>query len=217
MKLLLTSGGISNKSIELALEDLAGKPLKKLNVAFIPTASHWESGDKSWLIGDLVICQRIFKSVDIVDIAVLPQEKWKDRLSDADVIFIEGGNTGFLSYWMYKSEFNIYLDKILSQKIYVGVSAGSMIIGKNILLDYSELLYGEVTEKWMNERSIPILNFSIIPHYKSNYFVNINDFNLQKIIKETGEVIYALDDNSAIKVEDEKIEVISEGEWKKFK
>ncbi|MCK4636168.1 MAG: Type 1 glutamine amidotransferase-like domain-containing protein [Candidatus Moranbacteria bacterium] len=216
MKLLLTSGGISNKLIEKSLESLADKPLKELNVAFIPTASHWEEGDKSWLITDLVICLKIFKSVDIVDISILPKKKWKNRLDVADVIFIEGGNTGFLSYWVYKSEFNVYLEEIFSQKIYVGVSAGSMIMGKNILLNYSKLLYGEATEKWMNERSISVLNFSIVPHYKSNYFTNINDANLQKIAKDTGEMIYALDDNSVIKVVDEKIEIVSEGKWKKF-
>lgn len=54
MKLLLTSAGITNKSIAKAVLDLTGLPAKEIKLVFIPTAANVEEGDKEWLIDDLV-------------------------------------------------------------------------------------------------------------------------------------------------------------------
>lgn len=40
MKLLLTSSGNTNKSIEKALLELLGKPFTKANLTFVPTAAN---------------------------------------------------------------------------------------------------------------------------------------------------------------------------------
>ena len=53
MKLLLTSGGITNKSIADALFELVGKKPEDTALVFIPTAANVETGDKSWFINDL--------------------------------------------------------------------------------------------------------------------------------------------------------------------
>ena len=69
MKLLLTSGGITNELIAMALFDLVGKKPEDTLLAFIPTALNVEVGDKSWLINDLVnLKKQNFKSIDIADI-----------------------------------------------------------------------------------------------------------------------------------------------------
>jgi dipeptidase E len=217
MKLLLVSAGISNKSIEKSLENLADRPLKELKVAFIPTASHGVLGDKSWVIRDMVICQKLFKSIDIVEITVLNQAEYLNRLKKVDVIFTGGGNPGFLSYWMNKSGLNIELKNLLKDKIYIGSSAGAMIITRNIFLDQLDYLYNLdfVMNKSLNQ-PLKLVDFSIIPHYNDDDFPNINDENLQELADKTGETIYALDDDSAIVVDGKKIEVISEGKWRKF-
>jgi dipeptidase E len=99
MKLLLTSAGITNKSIADALLDLAGKPFEETSVAFVPTASNVEKGDKGWLIDNLVQLQRLnFKQIDIVDISAVPENIWKPRLEEADILFFGGGNTYCLLY-----------------------------------------------------------------------------------------------------------------------
>ena len=46
MKLLLTSGGLTNKSIVKALFDLVGKKPEDTSLVFIPTASNVEMEDK---------------------------------------------------------------------------------------------------------------------------------------------------------------------------
>ncbi len=214
MKLLLTSEGITNYSIEQALRSLSDKPLKELQCAFVPTASHWIKEDKSWLITDLKKCHELFKSVDIVDIAILSKANLHKRLSQTDLIFMEGGNTFFLMHWIHKSKLVSDLKEILKDKIYVGASAGSMVATQDLFLSDSEITYGqEFIEK---EEPLNLVDFCILPHYKSINNFNVNEENLEKLAKETGQTIYALDDDSAIKIVDGDIEVISEGDWKKF-
>lgn len=104
MKLLLTSAGLSNESIIKAFFDLVGKSAKEIRVAFIPTASNIETGDKWWLIKDLSTLQGMgFAQLDIVDISAMPKVAWQPRLEEADVFFFGGGNTFYLMHWIRKS------------------------------------------------------------------------------------------------------------------
>ena len=57
MRLVLTSGGISNKSIENELRNIIDKDFKDLKMLFCITASNYEGGDMNdWLIDDLFDC-----------------------------------------------------------------------------------------------------------------------------------------------------------------
>ncbi|HOX10554.1 MAG TPA: Type 1 glutamine amidotransferase-like domain-containing protein [Candidatus Moranbacteria bacterium] len=217
MKLLLTSGGLSNKSIIDALLELTEKPFSELDLAFIPTASNVEEGDKDWLIDDLITLKNLgFKQIDIVDISAIPQDVWKPRLEEADVLFFEGGNTFHLMYWLEKSGLKELLTEMLKTRIYVGVSAGSMVACRNLDLSTSERLYSEAVEEYAKDEGMGFVDFLIRPHLNSPYFPNVNLENLEKMSKELPETFYAIDDNTAIKIVDGKMEVISEGVWKKF-
>jgi len=131
MKLLLTSAGITNKTIKHAMQDLLGKSFKTLSVAFIPTAANVESGDKAWLIDNLNEFKQLgIASLDIVDISALPKDIWEHRLSQAQVLIFGGGNTYHLMYWLEKSGLKKLLPKLLESKVYVGISAGSMVTTK---------------------------------------------------------------------------------------
>ena len=101
MKLLLTSAGLTNQTIVKALDELVGKPLDQLKIAFIPTAANLEEGDKCWLIDDLRRLSFLkFKEIDIVDISALPKEIWLKRLKKTNILFVEGGNTYHLIHWL---------------------------------------------------------------------------------------------------------------------
>lgn len=219
MKLLLTSGGLLNQSIINALLDLTGKPFAELNLAFIPTASNVEKGDKKdWLIEDLIICKNLgFKSIDIVDISALSKEMWQPRLEEADVFFVEGGNTSYLMHWMEKSGLKELLPKMLETKVYVGVSAGTMIACKHLDVNQSESLYSEdVLKDYQNNEGLGWVDFLIRPHLNSPHFPGMTLESLEPLAKELPETFYAIDDESAIKVRDGSVEVISQGQWKKF-
>jgi dipeptidase E len=216
MKLLLTSAGFTNKTIENALVNLAGKPCNELDLAFIPTAANVEEGDKGWLIDDLNVCKNLFKSVDIVDFSAVPLDVWKKRFESVDVLLFGGGNTFHLMYWMEQVQMKQYLDELLKTKIYVGISAGSMVAANNLAMSQSARLYSEEMGKLEKDQGLGYVNFHIRPHFHSPHFPKITEEYLQEAVKELSEPIYALDDLSAIQVVDQDIKVISEGEWKLF-
>jgi len=218
MKLLLTSAGLANDSIVKALSNLVQKPFSELKIAFIPTAANLEEGDKQdWFIKDLINLKELkFNSVDIVDISALPKEIWLERLKEADVLYVEGGNTYHLMYWFNQSGLSEILPELLKTKIYVGVSAGTVVATpsiinarseKQLLLDIKEIAYNN---------GLSLVNFMIEPHINSVWFKDSTFDNLEKRSKEYKYPIYCLDDNSAIKIDGDKVEVISEGEWKLF-
>ena len=216
MKLLLTSAGISNKSIEKALLDFMEKPFSELNLAFIPTASNVEKGNKDWLIKDLQICTELgFKQIDIVDISALPKEHWEPRLNEADVLMFEGGDTYYLMHWVDKSGLKDLLPEMLKTKVYIGISAGSMICCPKI--HAGEKLYSSEKERYKrDEKALGLVDFYIEPHLNSPWFPEVKDEFLKEIAEKVKEPMYAIDDNTAIKVTDEKVEVITEGKYIRY-
>ena len=218
MKLLLTSAGLSNKSISKALLELAGKPFKELKLAFIPTAANVEKGDKDWLIKDLINCKNLgFASIDIVDISAVPRDVWEPRLNEADILLFGGGNTFHLIYWIRKSGLEDILPKLLTNKIYVGISAGSMVTSHSLSVSASErLYYSEGVGEHKDEKALGFVNFHVRPHFNSPDFPNLRKEPLEEIAKELKEPMYAIDDQTAIKVVDGKVEVVSEGEYLEF-
>lgn len=217
MKLLLTSGGLTNKSIVNALKDLAGRPFSELKLAFIPTASTVEEGDKQWLIQDMVNCSKLgFKIIDIVDFSTLPQDIWQARLEQADILLFGGGNTFHLAYCLKKTGLKKLLYKMLETKVYVGISAGSIIASKSLKFSKSKRLYSTTTGGYKGNAGLGLVDFYIQPHLNSSFFSSIKIDNVQKEAWEVAETVYALDDNSAVKVDADNISVVSEGQWKKF-
>jgi dipeptidase E len=214
MKLFLTSAGISNPTIAKALEDLLGKSTIGAKLAFIPTAANVEAGDKSWMIDDLNNFKKAGFEVDIVDISAVSKKIWLPRLKDAELLFLGGGNSSHLMYWVKQSGLQEELPLLLESRIYAGISAGSCIAGPTI--DNSvQNLFGETYELEIKE-GLGLVNFQFIPHLNSPSFDKIREKYLKEASKELTESVYALDDNSALKIVDKNVEIASEGVWKKF-
>lgn len=214
MKLLLTSGGITNKSIANALFDLVGKKPEDTSLVFIPTASNVEKGDKAWFIDDLVnLKKQNFKSIDIADISALEEKIWRSKLEEADVLFFEGGNTYHLMEWINKSGLVPLLPELLKTKVYVGLSAGSMVTNPDLALKISQTIYEEDLDRTEDMTGLNFVDFYFLPHLNSPYFKKLRENNIREAVKGMKEKIYALDDDSALKIVNGKIEVISEGKW----
>lgn len=216
MKLLLTSEGLTNKSIIKALADLCRKPFDELNVAYVPTAANVEAGDKGFMIKALVDCQNMgFKSVDIVDISAIPVDMVKKRLEEAHVLFFGGGNTSHLMYWILKSGLKENLHWLLKTRVYVGESAGSMVASRNLIMADAPILYREDSNADRMEGA-GLIDFNIRPHFNSDNFPHVTEENLDVIAKNVKDTIVAIDDQTAIKVIDGDMEVVTEGELKRF-
>lgn len=218
MKILLTSGGLTNKTIIDALLEMTGKPFSEINLAFIPTAANVEEGDKKdWFIKDLIkLNESGFKSIDIIDISAIPKEMWLPRLEKSDMFFVEGGNSFHLMHWIIKSGLKEVLPDLLKNRVYVGVSAGSMVMCKSLDLSTSERLYGDKPGEYNKDEGLGYVDILIRPHLNNPVMPNITMENLEKLSKEFPETFYAIDDETAIKAVDGDIEFISEGVWKKF-
>jgi len=214
MKLLLTSSGITNTSIANALFNLVGKKPENTKVVFIPTASNIEIGDKNWFINDLVNLQKLnFEEIDITDISAVEEKMWRLKFEKADILFFEGGNTYHLMEWINKSGLISILPELLKTKVYVGVSAGSMITSKDLTLTTSQIVYGEDLNRTKKMEGLNYVNFYFLPHLNSEYFKNLRKDFIKKTTEGMSDTIYAMDDQSALKIVDGKIDVVSEGEW----
>lgn len=217
MKLLLTSGGLTNKSIASALFELVGKKLEDTTLCFIPTAATIEVGDKGWFIDDLKNIQKQnFRQVDIADISALPENIWKQKLEETDVIYFNGGITSYLMNWVAKSGLQNILPELLMSKVYVGSSAGSVITNKNLQLKISQLIYSEDLDQTEEIPGLNYVDFYFLPHLNSPHFPKMNEDDLRKVTEGMKEKMYAMDDDGALKIIDGKIEIISEGKYLEF-
>lgn len=213
MKLLLTSGGITNKSIADALFDLAGKEPKDTSLVFVPTASNIETEDKSWLINDFAnVKSQNFKSVFMTDIAAVPKNIWRPQMEAADILLFGGGNTYYLMDWINRSGLSKILPEFLKTKVYAGISAGSMVTNPDLDVGLDKMIYEEDVEG-ESMAGLNFVDFYLLPHFNSPYFPARMEENIRKAAEKYTRKMYALDDQSALKVVDGKIEVVSEGKW----
>ena len=217
MKLLLTSGGVTNPSIAKALNELVGKKPEETNLAFIPTAANAEAGDKGWLIDDLACLKALgYRQIDIVDISALGRSAWQPRLEQADILFFEGGNTYHLMEWINRSGLAEMLPELLKTRVYVGLSAGSMVTGKDLALKASQIIYEEDFDRTEDMPALGLVDFYFLPHLNSPYFKKVTGEHVRQWASGIKEAVYALDDQSALKIVDGKIEIISEGKYSVF-
>ena len=217
MKLLLTSSGNTNTSIEQALRNLLEKPFNTAHITFIPTAAHVEEGDKTWFVDDMNNFKKLgFASFDVSDISAVPPKIWRSSFEKADVLVFGGGNVYHLLHWIKKSGLESLLPEFLKTKIYVGISAGSMVTAKNISLSSSDLLYYEQTGNVQNTTGLGLVNFEVRPHLNSPFFPRVRLDYLEKLTQKTPNRLYAIDDASAVQVVNTSVSIISEGEWKQF-
>lgn len=215
MKLLLTSGGITNLSIRSALEQLLGKPIAESRALVVPTAQwgHPMCGPAS--VRGLVAAEPGWEhssglgwaSLGVLELTALPTigaERWLPWVRAADVLLVDGGDATYLSHWMRESGLADLLPS-LPDKVWVGVSAGSMVMTPRI---------GRYFVEWPSapdDRGLGVVDFSIFPHL--DLFPTNTLAHAERWAADLGVPAYAIDEQTAIKVVDGSVEVVSEGTW----
>src|ERR1044071_9373656 len=217
MKLLLTSAGISNTSIKKTLVELFGKPIAEANALFVPTAIYGiRDGAKiidkviSGTLGD-PFCRLGWNSLGILELTALPsikQDVWIPMLLETDVLLVGGGDCQYLCYWMQQSGLAELLPALLNKIVYVGLSAGSMIMTRFGTTYGNHMLTAETI------KSLGLVDFAIHPHLDYEACPDNSMASLEKLAATLSMPSYLIDDQTAIKVTDDVIEVISEGQWK---
>ena len=217
MKLLLTSSGITNAAIEKALIGLLNKPVSDCHIIFVPTAANVEDGDKGWLVDDMNNIKKMgFSTFDIMDISAVEKTTWLPSVEKADVLAFGGGNVSHLLRWMHTSGLSTLLPELVKTKVYVGISAGSMVTAKTVSLSTAQILYYEKNDSTNDIPGLGFVDFEIRPHLNSEWFPKVTTENLEQMTKGITHPVYAIDDDTAVQVVDEEITVVSTGAWKKF-
>jgi len=219
MKLLLTSGGVSNPSIREALVDLLGKPIADSSALCIPTAEYghpWCTPASAWrfIAGQTTapMCDLGWKSVGLLELTALPsigEERWVPWVREADVLLVDGGDATYLCHWLRESGLADLL-ATLPETVWVGVSAGSMVMTPRI---------GDDFVGWPpapDDRTLGVVDFSIFPHLDNPDLPSNTMATAEKWAAEVEGPAYAIDDQTAIKVADGTVEVVSEGQWRAF-
>lgn len=214
MKLLLTSSGLTNKSISNALFELVEKNPEDTSIVIIPTASNVRIGDKHWFIDELNDLKvQHFKHIDIADISAVDKDIWMKKCEKADLLYFVGGSVYHLMNEMNKSGFISALPEFLKTKVYVGSSAGGMVTSKDIALKMHSMAHEGKDEHITNIPCLNLVNFYILPHLNSGHFPLRTEEYVKQAAQVIPDTIYALDDDSALKVVDGTVDIISEGKW----
>ena len=219
MRFLLTSAGIKNTSILDALVDLLGKPIAESNALCIPTAAYAMPGGAgaAWRLingrATTPLCELGWKSLGVLELTALPSidaEHWVPLVQETDVLLVGGGDVLYLCHWMRQSGLADLLPS-LRQAVYVGVSAGSMVMAPHV---------GEEFVGWKpptgGDRALGMVDFSLFPHLDHENLPDNSMANAEKWAAGVPVPGYAIDDQTAIKVTDGTVEVVSEGHWKLF-
>lgn len=225
MKLLLTSGGITNKSIQDALVEMLGKPIADCNALCIPTAMYghpWVGpGVKAWEFisghsdNPMAVNRMVdlgWKSVGVLELTALPsidKDRWVPLVQETDVLLVSGGDALYLCHWMRESGLADLLPSL--QAVYVGMSAGSMAMAPNI---------GELFVGWNPptgvDQTLSLVEFAIFPHLDHEMLPGNTLAAAESWAAGMQGPAYAIDDQTAIKVIDGAVEVVSEGNWKYY-
>jgi dipeptidase E len=224
LKLLLTSAGIRNTSIRDALVELLRKPIAASTALFIPTGIYPFPGGAgmAWkaISGNTrnPLCDLGWKSLGVLELTALTtikRESWVPMLRETDALLVWGGDVLYLRHWMQASGLADLLPS-LSETVYVGVSAGSIVLTPyNCDAEFDLQFVPEGSDRGEDAGAgLGLVDFALRVHLDAEGFDDSTLAEVEKWAAGIPAPTYAIDDESAIKVTDETVEVVSEGNWK---
>jgi dipeptidase E len=158
------------------------------------------------------MCELGWKSLGVLELTALPsidRERWVPWVEETDVLLVNGGDALYLCHWMQESGLADLLPSL--DTVYVGLSAGSMVMAPSI---------GEDFVGWRPpdgvDRALGVVDFAIFPHVDHPDLPENTMAAAEQWAAGLPGPAYAIDDDTAIKVADGAVEVVSEGHWRHF-
>jgi dipeptidase E len=222
VKLLLTSGGVTNASIRDVLAQMLGKPIADSSALCIPTAMYGHPqvgpGERAWRFtsgqepGNPMV-DLGWRSVGVLELTALPsldEERWIPLVQETDVLLAAGGDVLYLCHWMRESGLTDLLPS-LDDTVWVGLSAGSMVMTPEVGDDFIQWRppHGDDT-------TLGLVDFSICPHLAPDGMPGNTMAEAEQWAAGISGPAYAIDDQTAISVVDGTVEVVSEGHWQQL-
>jgi dipeptidase E len=220
MKLLLTSAGIKNPSLEAALIDLLGKPINQCSALCIPTSAYSNPNGifRAWdFFNGTSTCPMVelgWKSMGVLELTALPsikRERWVPTVLETDCLLVNGGDPLFLHYWMRESGLADLLPEYPG--VYCGFSAGAMVAAPRIGEDF----VGWRPPTGGDDSTLGLVDFAIFPHVDHPDLPDNTMAGAERWAAKLDTPAYAIDDQTGIKVTDAGMEIISEGNWKQLR
>jgi len=218
VQLLLTSAGIKNPSIRASLLELLAKPIEKCAALVNSTASWPIQGGtqlaRSFIAGEepeTPMAELGWKSVGALELTALPsiaRTVWLPQVEQADVLLVNGGDTIYLDRWMRESGLADLLPSL--DLVYVGLSAGSMVMSPSVADDFASWT------RPVGGEGLGVVDFEIFPHLDNPDLPQNTTADAERWAAGLTRSGYAIDDETAIRVVDGVAEVISEGHWRLF-
>src|SRR3954465_8687302 len=201
MRFLLTSAGIKTASIRDALVELLNKPIAESNALCIPTAlyGHPMAGPRqAWrfISGQEPRSPMVglgWKSLGVLELTALPslgEERWVPMVRETDVLLVDGGDGAYLCHWMRASGLADLLPT-LRDTVWVGVSAGSMVMTPRVGADFVQW------DSPAGGRTLGGVAFSVSPHVDNPGPRDNKMANAEQWAAEIAGPAYAIDDDTA--------------------
>ena len=216
MKLLLTSGGVTNASIRSALVDLLGKPISEASALIIPTSAYWfdRGPDIAYRLitgtARSPLIELGWKSLGVLELTALStieKDAWVPRVRATDAFLVGGGDPMYLADRMRDSGFAEVLPTLRPETVYVGISGGSQALTSSLGAEYN----GRDTRGY---KPLGLVPFSIGVHVDHPDMPQNSLAEYEKWAADIPNPTYLCDDATAIQVVDGNVTVISEGHWK---
>ena len=157
------------ESIELVKKFL-DKNTESKKILFIPTATNVDEYKKY-----IHLTQKAFEDfgyeVENFDVSIFSEEIAKEKLSEAKIVFISGGNTFYLLQELKRKNLTSYLkERIENGLLYIGESAGSVIASPDI--EYASIVDDKTLATELNDYTgLNLVDFYIVPHFEEEPFV----------------------------------------------
>ena len=159
------------------------------------------------------MCELGWKSLGVLELTALPsidEELLGPLVQETDVLLVNGGDPLYLCYWMRQSGLADLLPS-LRETVYVGLSAGSMVMTPSIGEDFVGW-----TPPTGGDETLGLVDFAIFPHLDHPDLPENTMADAERWAAGMPVPAYAIDDETAIKVVDGTVDVVSEGHWKLF-
>ena len=192
------------ESIELVKKFL-DKNTESKKILFIPTATNVDEYKKY-----IHLTQKAFEDfgyeVENFDISIFSEEIAKEKLSQAKIVFISGGNTFYLLQELKRKNLTSYLkERIENGLLYIGESAGSVIAAPDI--EYASIVDDKTLATELDDYTgLNLIDFYIVPHFEEEPFVE-SSRNTVELYKDKLD-LKLINNKEAILVENKNFTII---------
>jgi len=176
-------------------------------VLFIPTAAVPEKVN-FYIAADKKALEKLGFTVQELEILTASKEEIAQKIAETDAIFVAGGNTFFLLQALKESGADALIaDHIAQGKPYIGSSAGSIVLAKNI--EYAALMDSTAAAPRLDGdfSALGIVDFCVVPHVNNFPFKKA----AQKVLQAYGDKmdLCPIGNHQAVAVQGDEIELRS--------